>query len=333
MNLFVIAGFLGSGKTTLLLSIAKAVSAAGKKIVIIENEIGDISIDDVMLEGEGLEVREIFSGCICCSLRNNLISTLLEIERDYNPDIVILEPSGVASPKQVMSALVGYGGEIEHKHVAVIVDAKRYQKIMHADIPIVQDGINSADILVINKSDLVNDDELEMIEQGLRKIRPDIRTMQVSTHANINVDKLINTFLAVPDNGKSKDKVYFDLNNDKGPAPVAYAHGFDIPINDDFNGKVFAEEISVALKKISLELEQAGCKLIGHIKAIAKCSSGGYMMFSITSAGQCPDIKGRLPRKPEKLEIALNVIVYGINKNIVEKIVIKCLNNGDLKNA
>ncbi len=157
--------------------------------------------------------------------------------------------------------------------------------------------------------------------------------MQVSTHANINVDKLINTFLAVPDNGKSKDKVYFDLNKDKGPAPIAYAHGFKIPVNDDFNGKVFAEEISAVLKEISLELEQAGCKIIGHIKAIAKCSNGGYMMFSITSAGEFPDIKGRLPRKPEKLEIALNVIVYGIDKDIVEKIVIKCLENGGVKNG
>jgi Ni2+-binding GTPase involved in maturation of urease and hydrogenase len=331
MNLFVIAGFLGSGKTTLLLSIAKAVSAAGKKMVIIENEVGDIGVDDVILKGEGLEVREIFSGCICCSLRSDLISTLLEIEREYDPDIVILEPSGVASPKQVMNALVGYGGEIDNKHVAVIVDAKRYPIIMNADIPIIKDGINVADILVINKTDLADDEELEMIEQNLRKIRPEIKTLQVSTHANINVDKLINEFMAVP--YKGKDKVYFDLNKDKGPAPVAYAHCFDIPVKGDFNGKIFAKELSAVLKEMSIELDQAGCKLIGHIKAIAKSPGGGYMMFSITSAGQDPDIKGLLPRRPEKLEIALNVIVYGINHDTVEKIVIKHLNKGEINNG
>jgi len=272
MNLFVIAGFLGSGKTTLLLSIAKALSASGKKMVIIENEIGDVGVDDVVLESEGLQVREIFSGCICCSMRSNLISTLLEIEREYNPDIVILEPSGVASPKQVMSALVGYGGEIDSKHVAVIVDAKRYQNIMNADIPIVKDGITSADILVINKTDLVSDEELETIEQAVRKIRPEIKTLQVSTYKNTNVDKLINEFMTVP--CKREDKVYFDLNKNKGAAPTAYAHCFDIPVKDDFNGKVFAEELSAVLKEMSIEIDQAGCKLIGHIKAVAKCPSG-----------------------------------------------------------
>ncbi len=327
MNLFVIAGFLGSGKTTLLLSIAKAVSASGKKMVIVENEVGDVGVDDVMLEGEGLEVREIFSGCICCSLRSDLISTLLEIEREHDPDIVILEPSGVASPKQVMSALVGYGGEIDRKHVAVIVDAERYQNVMNADIPIVVDGINSADILVINKTDLVSNDELEMIEQGLREIRPKIKTLQVSAKDDINVDKLVNEFLAVPDREKTKDKVYFNLNKDKGAPPTAYAYCFDIPFNDDFSKKM-----SAALKKISLELEQAGCKLIGHIKAVAKCP-GGYLLFSITTAGQIPNIKGRLPRKTEELEVALNVIVYGISHDIVKEIVTKCLNNGEINNG
>jgi len=326
MNLFVIAGFLGSGKTTLLLSIAKAVSASGKKIVIIENEVGDVGVDDVILEGEGLEVREIFSGCICCSLRADLISTLLEIEREYNPDIVILEPSGVASPKQVMSALVGYGGEIDRKHVAVIVDAERYQKVMNADIPIIRDDINSADILVINKTDLVSDNELDMIEQGLKKIRPEIKTLRVSAHDNINVDKLVNEFLSIPDN--KKDKVYFNLNKDKGSPPTAYAHCFDIPVND-FKKEAFA----AILTEISLEIERAGCKLIGHIKAVAKCSGGGYMMFSITTAGQAPNIKGRLPKNPKKLEIAINVIVYGISRDIVKGIVRKCLNNGGINHG
>ncbi len=325
MNLFVIAGFLGSGKTTLLLSIAKAVSASGKKMVIIENEVGDVGIDDVMLEAEGLEVREIFSGCICCSLRSDLISTLLEIEREYNPDIVILEPSGVASPKQVMNALIGYGGEIDRKHVAVIVDAERYQKVMSADIPIVKDGITSADILVINKSDLVSNDELDTIEQGLKNIRPEIRTLQVSAKNNINVDKLVNEFLSIPDN--KKNKVYFDLNRDKGSPATAYTYCFDISA-DNFN----QESLAKVLRKMSLEFEKAGCKLIGHIKTAVK-ATGGYMLFSITSAGKTPNIKGRLPRNPEKLKIIINIIIYGIKRDIVKNIVKKCLNEGGINHG
>ena len=75
MNLFVIAGFLGSGKTSLLLAVAKAVSESGRKMAIIENEVGKVGIDDIVLRAEGLPVREIYSGCVCCSLRLDLINT------------------------------------------------------------------------------------------------------------------------------------------------------------------------------------------------------------------------------------------------------------------
>jgi G3E family GTPase len=329
MNLFIIAGFLGSGKTTLLLEVAKAVSESGKKMVIIENEVGEVGVDDALLAGEGLEVREIFSGCICCSLRADLISTLLEIEREYKPDIVILEPSGIASPRQVMSALLGYGGEINRKHVAVIVDAGRYRNVVNADIPIVKDGIHCADILVINKTDLVSSEELNVLEKDLKQIRPELKTLRVSVKNNINVDKLVAEFLAVPESEKKADKVYFSLNKGKGKAPTAYTHCFDLTVADKFASEAFKTKLSETLCRISSELEKSGCELIGHIKAVAKSPGGGYMAFSVTSFGQTPEIKGRLPRKPQSLKIALNVIVYGLSGDIVEKIVTDNFNFGD----
>lgn len=327
MDLLVIAGFLGSGKTTLLLAVAKAVSESGRKMVIIENEVGEVGVDDALLAGEGFEVREIFSGCICCSLRADLIGTLLEIEREYNPDMVILEPSGIASPRQVMSALLGYGGEINRKHVAVIVDAERYRKVINADIPIVKDGIQGADILVINKTDLVSREELNMLEEDLKQIRPELKILRVSAKDNINVDKLLAEFLAAPESEKKADKVYFSLN--KGKAPTAYTHCFDLPVAGESAPEAVAAKISESLRKISSELEKSGGELIGHIKAVAKSPGGGYLAFSVTAFGQTPDIKGRLPRKPQSLKIALNVIVYGVSRDIVEKIAAENFNFGN----
>ena len=88
MDKIIISGFLGSGKTTLLLRIAKSlVEDSGRKIAIIENEIGKVGVDDQTIAAEGLTVKELFSGCVCCSLRLDLINTLLELERNVNPDI------------------------------------------------------------------------------------------------------------------------------------------------------------------------------------------------------------------------------------------------------
>ena len=113
MDLLIIAGFLGAGKTSLLLELVGGLAAGGtRKIAIIENEIGAVGVDDQVLAAEGLPVREIYSGCICCSLRGDLVTTLLELERQEKPDLVILEPSGAAGVRQVQSALVGYGGEM-----------------------------------------------------------------------------------------------------------------------------------------------------------------------------------------------------------------------------
>jgi G3E family GTPase len=117
MDILVISGFLGSGKTTLLLAVAKGLVASGRKVAIIENEIGKVGVDGETIAAEGLAVKELFSGCICCSLRINLVNTLLELERTTEPDIVIIEPSGVAGPDLLLAALVGYGGVIDPFHL------------------------------------------------------------------------------------------------------------------------------------------------------------------------------------------------------------------------
>ncbi len=319
MNLFVIAGFLGSGKTSLLLAIAKAVSDSGRKLAIIENEVGDVGVDDIFLAGEGLPVKEIYSGCICCSLRGDLIATLLEIEREFAPDIVILEPSGVASARQVLSALQGYGGEIDRKHVAVIIDAERFSKLEKLNIPIITDGIHAADIIVVNKLDLVSPEELEEVSGKIRSIRPEINIINVSAAQNDNVELLVKEFMAVPDSEKKPDKVLPFMPSRGGLEPVPYAHNFALSnLSHGDVGTVLANIV----QGIGHDVINAGCEVIGHIKAVAKTANGGYLMASATSSGQRPHLKGRLPSgQIDELKVALNVIVYGIEKDTIAEIV------------
>ena len=85
MKLLIIAGFLGSGRTTLLLEVARRLVAVPQKIAIIENEVGEIGIDGKYLHQKGLQVQELFGGCVCCTLSADLVSTLEKIEKLYQP--------------------------------------------------------------------------------------------------------------------------------------------------------------------------------------------------------------------------------------------------------
>jgi G3E family GTPase len=96
MHLLLIAGFLGSGKTTLTINLSRAAVARGQRVAILVNEIGEIGIDNQLMRQLELNVWELFGGCICCSLSGDLVSSLQKLDSSYNPDLVILEPSGAA---------------------------------------------------------------------------------------------------------------------------------------------------------------------------------------------------------------------------------------------
>ncbi|MCF6175641.1 MAG: hypothetical protein L3J71_07730 [Victivallaceae bacterium] len=313
MKLYIIAGFLGSGKTSILLPLAKAFSAAGKKLAIIENEVGKVGIDDLVLREDGMEVREIYSGCVCCSLRLDLITTLINLEHDFAPDVVLMEPSGVASPRQVVNALLGYGGEIDFIKVITVIDAERFAKLDDLSLPIINDGINVADIIVINKIDLIEKNAIAQLEARLHKTKPDIEFRHISALNNIGIAELAETLIA------ESEQDYHDnhhpepetVANDKGEPPVVYAaEQTIIPIPDDIESMIKRQ-----LQQLANKLNANNCKVIGHIKAILKSSGGGFMLFSTTGTDRQPNVKGKLPANATEATLKLNIIVYGISKD------------------
>ena len=321
MDLYVIAGFLGSGKTSLLLPLAKAVSESGRKMAIIENEVGDIGVDDAVLSGEGLPVKEIYSGCVCCSLRMDLITTLLELEREFKPDIVFLEPSGVASPAKVLSALQGYGGEIDRKQVVTVVDAERFRKLTTLDIPLIADGIHCADIIVLNKVDRVDEQSINDVSASIRELRPEVEIINVSVTNDYNVDVFIDRFIKAPPvkGEKPAKKVLYPARG--GMEPVPYTHSMRVQTGSR-SGKEHSSSLSKLIYDIGIGLEKAGCKVIGHIKAVVQTEKSGYLMASITSFGKTPDIKGRLPSGIlDSVNITINIIVYGVTKDEIAEVV------------
>ncbi|GBC75180.1 Zinc-binding GTPase YeiR [archaeon HR06] len=196
MRILTIGGFYGTGKTTLILKLSKIFSQIyNKKVAIIVNDLGKIGIDDKVVKEAGLSVRELFGGCICCELSSTLAETLQNLKDRFNPDIVILEPSGMARPAQILADVQYLKGEIiEKSSMVILVDPVMFN--MLSDMPIVQDQLRAAKILAINKIDLVDKSVVGMVEEKLKIFNPQAEIMHISALEGIKVDELANKLIS-----------------------------------------------------------------------------------------------------------------------------------------
>ncbi len=191
MKLLMIAGFLGSGKTTLLLPMARRLSNTANKIVIIENEMGQIGIDGDYLRLNGLEVQELFGGCICCTLSASLIETIDKVDKNYAPDIVILEATGAARPGDIIANLKKFRGKIQKTLVITIVDAVRFHMLMEMMEPLLTAQIEAGDIILINKIDCTDPKTIEAITRKIIKVKPGVNIEAISCENKTHVENFM----------------------------------------------------------------------------------------------------------------------------------------------
>lgn len=177
MKILLLGGFLGSGKTSVLLPLAKYLTDhstyEGTKVAIVENEIGDVSIDGITLRNAGLSVKEMFSGCICCTLGLELLNGLFELEKTQDPEWVIIEATGVACPGNVRESILEAIKTVPVVRTVVLCDAERMQLLLKAISSIAPQQIIDADVLLLNKVDLVDEAALEENERIIRELNPD----------------------------------------------------------------------------------------------------------------------------------------------------------------
>jgi G3E family GTPase len=195
MRLVLVAGFLGSGKTTLLEHIARQLTVAGRKIAIIENEAGEIGIDGNYLRQNGLEVQELYGGCICCTLSVDLVVTLQKVHRLFAPEVVLMEPTGLAWPGDIVAVVRKNVSEVTLYQVVVLVDAVRFEMLMAMLTPLLTAQIEAADILAINKIDEVDQAVLESIAERIRELNPHAQILTISAEKAINLEPLLDDLL------------------------------------------------------------------------------------------------------------------------------------------
>ncbi|MEM2304036.1 MAG: GTP-binding protein [Candidatus Methanomethylicia archaeon] len=197
MEIIQVAGFLGSGKTTTILAIARKLVDKGYRVSIIVNEIGDIVIDGKIMEMSGLKVKEVFGGCICCELAINLAQTIKILKDEYKPDIILIEPTGLASPSQIRE-LIKTLNKMNTKPIITLVDILLINEFLSDEQirEIITRQIRDADILAINKIDIVKNELLLKCEEMLKLLNPSAKLIKISALKNIGIDELI-TILGV----------------------------------------------------------------------------------------------------------------------------------------
>jgi len=172
-----ITGFLGAGKTTLLNRILSEVH--GARVAVIVNEFGDVGVDGALVQGAGGDVVELANGCLCCATRGQLLGAIATVLRVApRPEAIVIETSGLADPFPVLSELA-HSGLAEALHVdgvITLVDAENFDRNLGSAEAAFQQ-IAAADLLLVNKTDLVDPAVPGLIERGIRVINPEARIL------------------------------------------------------------------------------------------------------------------------------------------------------------
>ncbi len=186
----VLTGYLGAGKTTLLNHILTY--EHGKKIAVIVNEFGEIGIDNQLVISTDEEIFEMNNGCICCTVRGDLIRIIEKLMRRRDKfDHLVIETTGLADPAPVIQTFFVDEDVQLQTHldaVVTVVDAKHIQ--LHWDADEAQEQIAFADTILLNKTDLVNDLELDELERKIRGMNA-IAKIYRTEHARINMDAVL----------------------------------------------------------------------------------------------------------------------------------------------
>jgi G3E family GTPase len=293
-----LAGFLGSGKTTLLNYILK--QNHGKRIAVIENEFGEIGIDSEFVIGADDEIFEMSNGCICCSIRSDMIETLNRLlERHENFDHILIESTGLASSGPTAQAFL-VEDEISKSLVLdgiiTLVDAKHISQKLNEQA-IAWEQIAFSNVLLLNKADLVSKEEMEKLELQMHQINPTAK-IHKTTNAVIDLDQILN--IGGFDLQKALETETFNIHH----------HGNDEAISSvslSFPGHVDPHRLNLWLQMLFIQEGMNVFRAKGILNV--EGSSNRYLFQSVYMMFESQ------PDKPWGLDSPLNKMVF-IGENL-----------------
>ncbi|QQE74556.1 GTP-binding protein [Brevibacillus composti] len=197
-GVYILTGYLGSGKTTLLQKLLAYLRKRDGQVVVLMNEMGEEDIDGEQLQGFGFPVKKLLDGCICCSIQGELTEGLKEILSSFTPDHILIETTGVADPVDVVDALAHpeLYDNLDLKGIVSVVDASRFRDLNSrfsskgSLVKTIRNQVKYADLLLLNKSDLVSADALEKVKAKVSELNP-YAPVHVTIHGEMELDQLL----------------------------------------------------------------------------------------------------------------------------------------------
>ncbi len=186
----VVSGFLGSGKTTLVRRLLEQAQAEGRRVAFVSNELGELGVDRALLGSGGEAYVELEGGCVCCELSDDLVNTLQTLYEEVRPDRIVVETSGVALPwdTQLNFWRDPVRDWIGDDMAVVVVNAEQVAEGRDLEGTF-EDQVSSADLLVLNKVDLVPEAELARVRELLRRIEDEAPIVE-SSHGDVDPELL-----------------------------------------------------------------------------------------------------------------------------------------------
>lgn len=277
MRLWIVGGFLGAGKTSLLASLALQLRSLGSRPLVLENEAGQASLDDAYLRDQGVDVRSILGGCACCDLRSRFLEQLDQVASRQDHDLVLFEPSGVASLQDLVHTVKLYGPTDVEVCTILVVDASRLPTMLKALPGLLQSQLDMAQAVVMSKADLVEPEELEKRQEWVLKRVPGIPF----TTRN----------LLGPDAGQAAEALAQALQLTGGSttdvtrtSEAERTHRFwtfELHFPDD---GMAVDRVRLAVQQLIDRIIVSRSDVVGHIKLLGSSKKGGSILISGTGS-------------------------------------------------
>lgn len=185
----VISGFLGAGKTTLIKKLFES-KLKNEKVVLIENEFGEIGVDGLFLKNSGVQIKEINSGCICCSLVGDFSKSMKELVENYAPDRIIIEPSGVGKLSDIIKAIEKVDEPLKINIVATVVDGGKCKMYYKNFGEFYDDQVKQANTIIVSKADKLTNDKVLAAVELIKSLNPHA-TVVTTPVTELEADKLL----------------------------------------------------------------------------------------------------------------------------------------------
>lgn len=270
----IVAGFLGTGKTTLINKLLPVISRS-EKVVLIENEFGEIGIDGDLIASD-LPIKEIYAGCICCTLAGSLIKAIEELHQQFHPDRIVIEPSGLSQLSDVVKACQSakLESDLQLDHLITLVDITGFADEMDALGAFYLDQIRTANIILLSYTG-TKKQELASAVAELRKHNPQAVMIEDDWFCmeDENLAYLLYATGQLEQNNRSK-------TDDHVPA-----NAYQLPLGRIFTTwtQPYPAELTIqALHQALEELSSSGCGQIWRGKGIVKLAGGAWAHFDYT---------------------------------------------------